>query len=293
MGRLLLALVAFTASLLFLAQPAKGSTSPVRFNASSTKPAPFSQEPAKKETLGRLKIVQDQLVADSAALDSAIKKQLNETLTMEAGKDDLSTTSRRTSLITRKIDELNKRRAELNARREVVDRLIFQLDTKWTPAQKLQTFLEQTFIEMAAADLADGRDSRLWKAFTYLSMVMREVPEQNEDVVGVFQGYLSFSSLLDPKTPAEFLASRNYTNGSQSAVARTSTRESLGDGLKAPGPTPVRLEIRTAFDREAGKVTPVASDQAPAASGTPSGTISGTSQSARDLTAPASEGALH
>ncbi len=292
MGRFFLALVAFTASLFFLAQPAKGSASPIRFTATATKPAPISQEPAKKDILSRLKRLQDQQIADSAALDSAIKRQLQETLSMDVGSEDLSTASRRTSLITKKIDELNKRRSELSARREIVDRLIFQVDTKWTPAQKLQTFLEQTFIEMAAADLADGRDSRLWKAFTYLSMVMREVPEQNEDVVAVFQGYLGFSSLLDPKTPAEFIASRNYTNGSESTVARASARDSLGDGMKLPGPTPVRLEIRTSYDREAGEVKPLASETAPAASGTPSGTMSGTSQSARDLTAPASEGAL-
>ena len=218
----------------------------------------------------------------------------------------------------------NKRRGELNARREIVDRLIFQIDTKLGPNQKLQTFLEQTFLEMASADLADGRDARLWKAFTYLSMVMREVPESNEDVLNVFQGYLNFTSVLEPKTPADFIASRNYTNGSESAVANGRPRDKVSDGALPirTGPTPAKLEIRTSFNRETGQVDPLPNTPAaaaiakatatpipltsasaataaskntpagPTARATPSGTMSGTSQSARELTAPASEAGL-
>ncbi len=264
---------------------------------------------SKRDVLARLKTLQDQQLASSTEIDAAIRKQLQETLTMEIKNDDLNVASRRTGLLTKKIDELNSRRNELNARRELVDRLIFQVDSKFTN-QNLQTFLEQTFIEMASTDLADGRDSRIWKALTYLSMVMREVPEPNEDSLSIFEGYLNASSLLDPKTPADFIASRNYTNGSESAVAR----QSVPALQTSPAPVPAlrrEVQVRTTIARETttpkttivlGPTPPPPTATAPptpikaardAAVMNPPNTLSGTSQSARELTAPASESQLH
>ena len=230
---------------------------------------------SKKEVLSRLKTLQDQQIASSDELDKAIRKQLQETLTMQIRTDESNVANRRTDLVTKKIDELNKRREELNARREIVDRLIFQIDSKYSN-QPLQLFLEQTFIEMASTDLADGRDSRLWKEFTYLSMVMREAPEANEDVMNVFQGYLNYASVLEPKSPADYLASRNYTNGTESVAAHQSTRANAGDGIVAPAtsvaPAPVQ-EIRAPLKQTSASEASV-------------GTTSGATSSAASLPTP-------
>lgn len=233
------------AGLLALGSRAQALPSPARWNPSRS-PAQAAA-PSKKDVLAKLKTLQDKQIAESTELENAIRKQLNETIKLEIGDDDLGVAGRRTNLVTKKIDELNKRRTELNARREIVDRLIFQIDTKWDGRSPLKNFLTTTFIEMASTDLSDGRDNRLWKEFTYLSMVMREVPEKGDDVVSIFEGYLNFSSVLDPKTPAEFIASRNYTNGLESAQARTPERSSLGDGLTPPTGQRTPLEIRTAL----------------------------------------------
>lgn len=195
--------------------------------------ATSAAQPSKKDVLARLKTIQDQQISQTEELDKAIRKQLQETLTMQLKADEPNVANRRTTLLTKKIDELNKRREEVNARREIVDRLIFQIDSKWSN-QPLQQFLEQTFIEMASTDLSDGRDNRLWKEFTYLSMVMREVPEANEDMINVFQGYLNYSNVLEPKSPAEYLASRNYTNGTETAIAHQAPRDAAGDGVSNP-----------------------------------------------------------
>jgi hypothetical protein len=224
------------------------SASPMPLRWKGTRSVASESAPSKRDVLAKLKTLQEKQLADSTELDNAIRKQLNETIKLEIGQDDLQIAGRRTNLVTKKIDELNKKRAELNARREIVDRLIFQVDSKWDGKSPLKDFLATTFIEMASTDLSDGRDNRLWKEFTYLSMVMREVPEKNEDIVALFEGYLNFSNVLEPKTPAEFVASRNYTNGLESAQARSTDRANIGDGVGPAGTgqaTP--LQIRTAL----------------------------------------------
>ena len=306
MKRIVLSLTALILALITL--PAKSETMPLRWSAGRSGQPLVSDQPNKKEIISRLKTLQEQQIASSNELDAAIRKQLQETLTMEIKNDELPVASRRTGLVTKKIEELNKRRDELNARREILDRVLFQVDSKWS-GQKLQTFLEQTFIEMASADLADGRDSRLWKAFTYMSMVMREVPEKNEDVINIFEGYLNYSTVLDPKSPADYLASRNYTNGTESVAAHQGLKDKVGDiGPNVSGPV---IEMRTtvaAKQTETPKThivllpgpaptatappTPIKAARDRERSSPPK-TISGTSQSARDLTAPASEAQLH
>jgi hypothetical protein len=264
-----------------------------------------AQQQTKKDVLSRLKILQDRQITESTELENAIRKQLNDTMALATDGDDFTVASRRTSLVTKKIEELNKRRSELNARREIVDRLIFQIDSKWDSKSKLQDFLKQTFIEMAATDLADGRDNRLWKEFTYLSMVMGEV-EQNEDALSLFQGYLTYASVLDPKTPADYLASRNYTNGAESQAARGTSRDVLGDGLTPPvqvikgnlahgdvaPPTPSQISVSATKQPETAAKAQADSGQVPmpalpaGAADSAHATSSSTSHSASDLATP-------
>jgi len=265
----------------FMGDKAQALPQPVRWSASGQTQANVAS--SKKEVLAQLKTLQDKQIAEGNELEGAIRKQLNETLKLEVGGDDLDVAGRRTNLVTKKIDELNKRRAELNARREIVDRLIFQIDSKWDGHAPLKAFLTQTFIEMASTDLSEGRDNRLWKEFTYLSMVMREVPERNEDVVSIFEGYLNYSSVLDPKTPAEFMATRNYTNGLESAQAHATDRSSVGDGLGPNSPSHAPNVIRTTIAKDMvpqppPAETPASSTAAAAATSATDGTLSATTQ---------------
>jgi hypothetical protein len=267
-----------TGILVLAAQSALANPSPVRWTASAITTS-VSAQPSKKDVLARLKTVQDQQISEATELEKAIRKQLNEAMTIDVKDEDLNLATHRTSLVTKKIDELNKRRSELNARREIVDRLIFQVDSKWS-SQKLQDFLSQAFIEMASTDLADGRDNKLWKELTYLSMVVRDAPEASEDMIGLVEGFLKFSNVLEPKTPGEYIASRNYTNGAESQMAHVTPRESLGDGLDAEASVghgskePVTLTIKSSLSQLG-------------TAGSPTATTSSTTQSASDLTTAA------
>ena len=264
-------------SLVILGSNAQGAPMPLRWDPSSRTPASVAPL-SKKDVIARLKTLQDKQIAGSTELDNAIRKQLNETFKFEIAGDDLAVAGHRTTLVTKKIDELNKRRTELNARREIVDRVIFQVDTKWDGKSAIKDFLATTFIEMASMDLSDARDNRLWKEFTFLSMVMREVPEKNEDVLALFEGYLNFSNVLEPKTPAEFMASRNYTNGLESAQARASERSSLGDGVEPVSPRPGTVNVITGS--LAGDTQQVPPPPAEVSSASSDETVSGTTSAA-------------
>lgn len=187
--------------------------------------------PSKRDMIERLKKLKETQASELASLESAIRKKLQESMSLNVAKEEVRFATQKAGMLTSKLDELNTRRSELNARREMIDRLIFAVDSKYSN-QPIQQFLEQQFLEMASTDLSEARDSRMWKAFTYFSIAIREVPEPREDMFNVIESYMNFSNVLDPKTPAEFLASRNYTNGVESVAARPVERGSIGDDVE-------------------------------------------------------------
>ncbi|MES2963631.1 MAG: hypothetical protein V4760_07045 [Bdellovibrionota bacterium] len=205
---------------------------PLRMIASV--PAGKVVDPAKRDVIARLKALQVRQSNDVGALDLSIHKILQASQELDADDDNLIHVAQRTDRMSKQIDQLNRERNEKNARREVLDRIIFTVDTKWAGSAPLKSFLEKSFLEMASKDLTDGRDARLWKAFTYLSICVREVPEPREDILDVVEGYLNFSGVLNPRTPAEFQASRSYTNGAESIAAQPVPRERVGDTQQAP-----------------------------------------------------------
>jgi hypothetical protein len=218
-----------------LALPALAAKVPLRMIASA--PGQI-QQPQKRDVIARLKALQDRQSSDVQTLDQNITKILEASKELEVDDDNLIHVAQRTDRMAKQIDLLTRERNEKNARREVLDRMIFTIDTKWN-SQPLRPFLEKAFLEMASKDLSDGRDARLWKAFTYLSICVREVPEPREDILDVIEGYLNFSGVLTPKTPAEFLSSRSYTNGSESVAARSMPRDRIGDPAPAPKSAPI------------------------------------------------------
>lgn len=225
-----------------------------------------TKEPNKREVITRLKTLQERQSSEVTALDQTIHKILDQSKDLDVDDDNLLHVAQRTDRMAKQIDKLTRERNEKNARREVLDRIIFAVDTKWAAGQPLKGFLEKAFLEMASKDLSDGRDARLWKAFTYLSICVREVPEPREDILDVVEGYLNFSGVLNPRTPAEFLASRSYTNGAESVAAQPVPRERVGDGavpaapkLNAPVIQPV-IEMRSALPEQTAVEAPTSGE---------------------------------
>ncbi|MEK7357736.1 MAG: hypothetical protein AAB250_14890 [Bdellovibrionota bacterium] len=238
-------------TILLAAPMAQAAKVPLRMIASTPGQV---REPSKREVITRLKQLQEKQGSEVMQLDQSIHKILEASKELEVDDDNLLHVAQRTDRMAKQIDQLTRERNEKNARREVIDRIIFTIDTKWA-AQPLKPFLEKAFLEMASKDLGDGRDARLWKAFTYLSICVREVPEPREEVLDVLEGYLNFSGVLNPKTPAEFLASRSYTNGAESVAAQAIPKERVGDTIPVPRlePPPVDqpvLEMRSTLPEQ-------------------------------------------
>ncbi|HVK60776.1 MAG TPA: hypothetical protein VM432_04460 [Bdellovibrionales bacterium] len=205
----------------------------------------------KRTVIDRLKKLKEKQLSETQSLEAAIRKRLQESTTVGLGGESLPIADQRANQMTAQILDLSKKKEEATARREIIDRMIFMVDTKYS-TQPFKSFLEQQFLEMANKDLSDGRDGRLWKTLTYLSICVREVPEPREDILDVVEGYLDYSSVLNPKTPADFLASRNYTNGAQSETASTTSKEEAADDLKEPAIKPPTQIITTAAPTDPG-----------------------------------------
>lgn len=223
----------FTFTFATFARPdAQGNETAPTLKAPFASSVPSRRPPSKEELILRLRDLQSQQLQALNDIDGRLRKTFDDSTSINF-KVVEKTTARRLTVLTDSLEVLNDRRAELIARRTFIDQLILQIDSKWTQ-QPLQSFLEHQLLEMARTDLIDttGSEPRLWKFFTYLSVVIREIPEPREDLLSFIEGYMNFSSVLAPKSPLEFLASRNYSNGGVSISAQPATHEGAGDGLE-------------------------------------------------------------
>lgn len=214
------------------------SVSPVQANQSvvvTPKPAvnrPADTAPSKSEILNHLKNLQKRHHDEIVKLEGQIKSLLRDSASIRL-EDESKFKDKGAEKIASRIAELEKKRAELIARRSFIDRLILAIDSRWN-GENLKQFLEQQLLDMATADLTNPDEpSSIWKFILYASIVVREIPERNENPISILENYMEFTAVLDPKPPAEFAAGRHYTNGSQSYTAKPGDREKLGEYLES------------------------------------------------------------
>ena len=195
--------------------------------------APPAKTVGKVDVIARLKSIQDRQNIELQSVDDAIQKRFLESTQVSLKNQDASLNDRKIVRLVGQIDDLAVRRNEYIARRQMLNDLIFAIDTKWA-AQPLNVFLEHQFLDMALSDVNDPKsDLHTWKFLVYMSIAIREVPEPREDVINVIESYINFSGVLEPKSPALFLASRNYMNGSLSYSAKPVARDKVGDLVEA------------------------------------------------------------
>jgi hypothetical protein len=243
LARLAMGLCLMVGSLAALALPApspipspNGQSAPERSPTAAAPgrtPAAVATKSATLERLRELQARQTQVINN---IDNMVRKKLSETTSISLKGTEAKTAERKIEQLAQSLDELDVRRREFAARREFLDQLIFQVDTKWTN-EPLPVFLEHALLNIALNDLGEAgaadpsSDARLWKFATFMSIAVRELIEPREDAITFVEGYMNFTSVTDPKPPSEFIASRAYTNGSASAAARPVDRERLGDDL--------------------------------------------------------------
>jgi hypothetical protein len=132
------------------------------------------------------------------------------------------------SVVEAEVNGLKEARREHSLRQQFLDRLIFQVDTKFIGGD-LRDFLEKALIDMAKVEaVSSTTDSNLWKFFKYASDAVRRLPEQKENIVGFLEGYMN-RSVSNPMRPEDYISTRNYTNGTQSESGSPMNREDVGD----------------------------------------------------------------
>lgn len=129
----------------------------------------------------------------------------------------------------KEVESLNEQRQERLLRQDFLDRLIFQVDTKYSSGD-LRAFLSERLSDMARADLLSRESNQaLWKQMTYLSQALRDLPERDTNAVGFVEGYLKASTFKKPIKADEYLKSRQYTNGRESVAATMPTLEQAAE----------------------------------------------------------------
>lgn len=129
--------------------------------------------------------------------------------------------------IEQDVRSLRVQKQEHMLRQEFLDRLIFQVDTKFVGGD-LRKFFEVTLTEMAKIDaVTSSVDTGLWKFMKFAADAVRRLPEQKENIVSFIEGYMN-RSISNPARPEDYLNSRNYTNGAASEAGSPLSREEVG-----------------------------------------------------------------
>ena len=133
------------------------------------------------------------------------------------------------------INSLIRLRKEFLLRQDFYDRLKLQIE-KYYRGKSLEVLLVNRLefmlkVELKSQDTHQG----LWQFMHYLRTALLKIPERNENPLAFVEGYIDFSSISRPKTPNEFLKSRDYINtySTQKAndVKRTDVGQKLEDSL--------------------------------------------------------------
>jgi hypothetical protein len=127
------------------------------------------------------------------------------------------------------IERLSLQRREFVLRQNFIDRLKFHIDQNYRGGD-FKDFLSKTILGMAQTEALDLQgDQGFTKFCNYLSLAVREIPERNENLLAFIEGYMKFSSILNPRPPNQYVEHRSYTNGFDSYSAQTRERDTVGD----------------------------------------------------------------
>ncbi len=107
------------------------------------------------------------------------------------------------------IEKLDGERVEFEARRRIVDQLIFAIDTKWNGSD-LRGFIENLLLDLAITDLSEPGQGGWWRFLIQMAIALRESAEPGADAVKFCEAYMSQSGVLNPKSALDVLQSQDY-----------------------------------------------------------------------------------
>lgn len=190
---------------------------------------------SREEALSALKSLVEKNQNRLEQIDRSIRKGLMDVRNI--GLSDTSPASaqpqEKLTLKERELESLSLQRREHLLRQDFLDRLSFQLDRHFHGGD-LRAFLERKTLEMAQTEISSSQpESNMWKFLSYLSLALKELPERHESPFAFVEGYMRFSTLLNPSRPDDYLAKRNYTNGRDFETAEPMSADRVGEVVEA------------------------------------------------------------
>ena len=167
----------------------------------------------KSESLRQLQELRAQNSRRLQELDLALNKKFEETKLVNLAED---------------VETIRAEKHEHVLRQDFLNRLIFQLDTKFAGGD-LRQFLQVALIEMAKVDAQSSANAAdgLYVFLRYSADAIKRLPEHKENVLAFLEGYMNLS-IANPILPEDYLASRNYTNGSRFEQGHPMNRDEVG-----------------------------------------------------------------
>lgn len=187
-----------------LASPSKGKSTAPRASAASTKNQVLDQLRGWRERIieADRKAQNEQTRHINALAKLSLKRDFANAESLEIATRDLDTP-------LEEISKIDLERWEMKSQRQIVDQLIFAVDTKWSGTD-IKGFLEMTLMELSTTDLNEPGQGAWWRFLIQASISLREIAEPGADPIRYLEGYMSESSVLEPRSALDLMKNKNY-----------------------------------------------------------------------------------
>lgn len=167
-------------------------------------------------------------IAFLTGLKSQNTARLQDTDKAMAAKLDDTKDTRLLDNVHAEIEKLRADKKELLLRQEFLDRLILQFDTKYD-GQNPKEFLEGALKKMAQVEIESTSPTTIWPFLDNLRRLISRLPDQQDRVLALVEGYMKQTSISHPLHPDEFMKNIAYSNGSQTEGAKPMDRAVVGE----------------------------------------------------------------
>ncbi|MCB0413446.1 MAG: hypothetical protein KDD50_03875 [Bdellovibrionales bacterium] len=137
----------------------------------------------------------------------------------------------KTTSLDYKMLQLIEKRKELILRQEFYNQLSLKFHQHYQETN-ISEFLSKSLQELAYQEaISPQPNPQKWRFLSYLNQVIQSLPDIDNNLIEFVAQYTNTSSISEPISPNEFLASHNYTNGIISQRARQIKPSNVGDSI--------------------------------------------------------------